>query len=906
MNLPPSVQSGDKEVIKTTCAYCGVGCGIEATLLDVSARQIQVKGDPEHPANYGSLCSKGTALADTLALQERLLAPEMRNADGAWQVVDWNTALNAVASGFSKTIAKYGPDAVAFYVSGQLLTEDYYVANKLIKGFIGSANIDTNSRLCMASPTVAHKRAFGEDLVPVCYDDIDQADLMVLIGSNTAWCHPIIFQRIKKAKERNPALKVVVIDPRKTDTCALADLHLPLASGSDGHLLNGLLVHLASQGLLDFRFIEQHVEGFADTLAAARQSSPDIASVAKACDLSETLIADFYRLFGSTEKVLTLYSQGVNQSSTGTDKCNAIINLHLATGRIGKPGMGPFSLTGQPNAMGGREVGGLANQLAAHMDFEPHSIDRVRRFWKAPNIASQPGLKAVEMFDALAQGKIKAIWIMATSPVDSMPNADLVRHALQQCPLVVTSDCVQYTDTTECATIRLPALGWGEKDGTVTNSERRISRQRALLPAPGEARADWWIISQVAARMGFGDAFNYRNGAEIFAEHARLSLFENTISGQRRLFSLPGMDQLSPQDYDALTPTQWPLIATDRGYESVTRLFAEGHFATQSGKARMVPTTPRAPSVLTDERFPLVLNTGRIRDQWHTMTRTSLAPQLNNHKAEPFVELHPADAKACGITEGNLVEIASRFGKMIARAEITRTQKTGHIFVPMHWTEQLSSKGRVGALVNPAVDPWSGQPESKHTPANVRPYQPKWYGFLLSQRELDISGMDYLVKIRGQKFHRYELAGEATIESLPQWARSLLCDQRKEQTSWVEYKDVKHFKYRAARLVNNQLESCIFISPKLDLPARGWLAELFSQESFDDSEREALLTGKPPAGQQDKGRIVCACFGVGENLIRDGIKTKKLGSVAAIGQALNAGTNCGSCIPELERMLSTG
>lgn len=905
MSTPSGIQTCENKVIKTTCAYCGVGCGIEATVVDEASRTILVRGDQSHAANHGRLCSKGTALADTLGLSERMLFPEQRDNEGHWQQTSWDSAIETIAQGFQSALRDHGPGAIAFYVSGQLLTEDYYVANKLIKGFLGSANIDTNSRLCMASPTVAHKRAFGEDLVPGCYDDFNHADLIVLVGSNTAWCHPIIFQRIKKAKANNPKMKIVVIDPRQTDTCAIADLHLPLASGSDSYLFNGLLVNLANQGKLDFSYLEQHVEGFAAALESAKASTPNIPAVARACDLTEDQVSRFYQLFSQTDKVMTLYSQGVNQSSSGTDKCNAIINLHLATGRIGKPGMGPLSLTGQPNAMGGREVGGLANQLAAHMDFDPDSIDRVQRFWNAPNMASQAGLKAVDMFDALDRGEIKAIWIMATSPVDTLPNADKVKAALEKCPLVVVSDCVRHTDTTECATLVLPALGWGEKDGTVTNSERRISRQRALLPPPGEAKPDWWIITQVAQKMGYAADFNYKSAADIFAEHARLSTFENNDQGKVRYFSLQGLDALSPTEYDTLNPVQWPLIATDAGLTETPRLFADGLYSTPSRKARMVAVEPRAASNPLDDHFPLVLNTGRIRDQWHTMTRTSLAPQLNNHKAEPFVEVHPDDARIYDIVDGNLVEVSTHFGSMIARAEVTPTQKSGHIFVPMHWTEQLSSRGRVGALVNPAVDPLSGQPESKHTPSRIRPYQPSWYGFLLSQRALNISGLEYVVIIRGQKFYRYELAGEAAIENLPQWSRALLCDNRKDQTEWIEYSDTKRFKYRGARLIKNQLESCLFISPQLDLPARSWLAELFSKGTLDDTERMALLTGKPPKGHQDKGRTICACFGVGENSIIQSIKEKGLTSVAAIGQHLNAGTNCGSCIPELEKILAS-
>lgn len=898
-----SVKPVEPKEIKTTCAYCGVGCGITATINDIENRIITVSGDQQHPSNYGRLCSKGTALADTLTLDERLLSPIYKG-----QKIGWNEAIKETANQFNAIINQHGPDAVAFYISGQLLTEDYYVANKLMKGFIGSSNIDTNSRLCMASPTVAHKRAFGSDTVPGCYDDIDHAELIVLTGSNTAWCHPIIFQRIKKAKENNPALKIVVIDPRETDTCAIADLHLPIQSGTDAYLFNGLLSQLSKNKKLDLNYIDQHVEGFADSISSAIESASDVSKVADICGLKEADVQTFYEWFSETEHVISAYSQGINQSNSGTDKVNAIINLHLATGRIGKAGAGPFSLTGQPNAMGGREVGGLANQLAAHMDFSEECINRVGRFWNSDVVSSSPGLKAVDLFDAIEEGKIKAVWIMATSPVDSLPNADKVKAALEKCEFVAVSDCMQHTDTTEYADMLLPALGWGEKDGTVTNSERRISRQRAILPAPGEAKSDWWIITQVAKAMGFERSFQYESAHDIFKEHAQLSAYENTLDINsstltKRDFNLSSLAELNAQQYHELMPIQWPV--TSESPNGTERMFEDGHYFTPSGKAKMVAIAPRLPEASLSKEYPVILNTGRIRDQWHTMSRTALAPQLNNHKAEPFVELHPNDAARYNILDGELVLATTAYGEMIARAEVTKSQKLGHIFIPMHWTEQLSSKGRVGALVNPVTDPLSGQPESKHTPAMVKPYQPQWYGFLLSRRALNIEDVQYVVKVRGQKFYRYELAAETMIDDLSAWARTLLCDNKKAETEWVEYSDIKQRKYRGARFVGDMLESCLFISPSLDLPTRGWLAELFNKSSIELDERMAMLSGSPPAGREDCGKTVCACFGVGENTIKSAISEKGLSSVKAIGECLNAGTNCGSCIPELEKLLSS-
>ena len=641
----------------TTCPYCGVGCGVIATKNEEGT--FSVKGDKTHPANFGRLCSKGSALAETIDLEGRLLHPQVHG-----EQTSWDTALNAVAGGFKKIIDEHGPDAVAFYVSGQLLTEDYYVANKLMKGFIGSGNIDTNSRLCMSSAVAGYKRAFGSDSVPCSYEDLDNADLIVIEGSNTAWCHPVVFQRITKAKQDNPNLKVIVIDPRKTATCEIADLHLPLKSGSDAALFNGLFSYLSETNNIDWKFVDKYTDGFVDALIAAEKSSITIAEVVRSCELNRQDVQQFFTLFSETEKVVTLYSQGINQSSSGTDKSNSIINCHLATGRIGKPAMGPFSITGQPNAMGGREVGGLSNQLAAHMDIDnAMHHDLLSRFWQTNNLTTTAGAKAVDMFNDVATGKIKAIWIMATNPVVTMPDADKVRDALRNCELVVVSDCEAFTDTTACADIVLPALAWGEKCGTVTNSERRISRQRNVLPHPGEAKEDWWIMSQVAKRLGFEQHFNYQSSAEIFREHAALSGFEN--EGIRD-FDISGLARLTDEEYDQLEPVQWPITADKP--QGTARLFTDNKFFTDNGKAKFIAITPRAPVNTTSDDYPLVLNTGRIRDQWHTMTRTARSAKLNGHIAEPFVDIHPSDAEKWSVKARDLAKIESRWGTVLARS----------------------------------------------------------------------------------------------------------------------------------------------------------------------------------------------------------------------------------------------
>ena len=872
-------------MVRTTCPYCGVGCGVAVT---VAPEGISLIGNKQHPANFGRLCSKGMALADTLGQEGRMLYPSI-----AGQRASWDEALNQVAAGFGKIVAKHGPDAVAFYVSGQLLTEDYYVANKLMKGFIGSANIDTNSRLCMSSAVAAQKRAFGADAVPVCYEDIEAADLVVIIGSNYAWAHPVLYQRLASAKKARPEMQVVVVDPRRTATCDIADLHLAIAPGADAFLFNGLLHHLRREDALDLAYVEAHVEGFAAAFDAARTVN-SVPKVAQVCGVSETQISEFFRLFAGIERTVTIFSQGINQSSSGVDKGNAIINVHLATGRIGRPGMGPFSVTGQPNAMGGREVGGLANQLAAHLDFSKEaSVELVSRFWDAPDIARSPGLPAVDMFQSIAAGKIKAVWIMGTNPVVSLPDADKVRTALLGCELVVVSDCVQHTDTTACADILLPAAGWGEKDGTVTNSERCISRQRSLLQASGEARPDWWIISQIAQRMGYAEAFPYTKPAQIFREHARLSGFEND---GLRAFDISALAELDDEGYEALHPVQWPVNA--RSPNGTVRLFGDGHFFTASGKAQMVAVAAKLPAVAVDVDFSLVLNTGRIRDQWHTMTRTGMVPRLNAHQPEPFVQVHLADAKQ--LQDGGLARLTSRHGSMLARVQVSADQRPGSVFVPMHWNDVFAKSARVDALVAPITDPISGQPESKHTPVRVESYQPAWQGFVLSRERLELPDASYCACSQGVGYWRHEIAGE----SLPEDWRSRVKTALGGSAELIEYRDAAMGRYRAACINDGRLEAVFFIAADYRLPEREWLASLFDRTQLESAELAGLLAARPPRGAAaDTGHIVCACFSVGEKTILNAIQAQGLNSVEAVGQCLKAGTGCGSCVPEIRRLL---
>ncbi|MBY4637552.1 molybdopterin-dependent oxidoreductase [Sphingopyxis sp. XHP0097] len=856
------------DAIRTTCAYCGVGCGIRATVT--GERSLEIAGDPDHPANHGRLCSKGTHLGETVGLEGRLLHPMIGKKRASW-----DKALDLVAKKFRDTIARHGPNSVAFYVSGQLLTEDYYVANKLMKGFIGSANIDTNSRLCMSSAVAAHTRAFGEDIVPATYDDLDAADLIVLVGSNTAWCHPIVYQRIRARCDAGA--KLVVIDPRRTETAEEADLHLALRPGSDVALMNGLLQHCREAGVVDDAYLAAHVavpQDFWDQLGEGN----DLWSVARTCDVPVADLRHFYELFAATPRTITLFSQGVNQSTIGTDQGNAILNLHLATGRIGKPGAAPFSITGQPNAMGGREVGGLASTLAAHMDFADDNRERIARFWAAPAVAEKPGLKAVDLFRSIGEGRIKALWVMATNPAVSMPDAGRVREALAACPFVVVSDVIEETDTGAFAHVRLPAAAWGEKDGTVTNSDRTVSRQRALFPLPGEAMPDWWIVKEVARRMGWKNAFAYDRPADIWREHCRLSTYENDGA---RFFALPGAAHGGNAAYDAMEPFRW-------GGE---QMFADGRYPTEDGRARLIAVAQKPlPEPL--EKWPLTLNTGRYRDQWHTMTRTGLAPKLARHREEPLVEVHPADAERLGLADGGLARVSTPQGDSIFRVALHDGQRRGELFVPIHWTDRTSSGGRTGLLTRPLVDPISGQPGFKRTPAAIEPVAVRWRGFILSRGELaERPPCLWATRVAVPSGVMWEVAGNGD----PKRLETLLpAGQR------IEAVDAGRGTRRVAVIANDRLAAALFLTENGELPPRDWLIAQLSAPQVAPT----LLAGRAPGVQADRGPIICSCFDVGLKTIVAAIRDQGLADVAAIGNAIGAGTNCGSCRPALARILT--
>jgi len=944
--------------IHTACPYCGVGCGVLASIE--SNGDISVSGDPDHPANQGRLCSKGSALAETLVDDNRLLHPVVDNKATTWQL-----ALNHIAGSLTQTIETHGRESVAFYVSGQLLSEDYYVVNKFTKGWLGTANIDTNSRLCMASSVVGHKRAFGTDTVPGCYEDLELADVIVLVGSNLAWCHPVLYQRIMTEKQRRPALFIVVVDPRRTATADMADLHLPINVDGDTLLFNGLLTYLVEHDICDQDYISKHVSGFDNAVSAAKKcvtgpvtstglatsttNYPSISEVTTSAqpqtlsDLAQRLGIDvltlttFYEKVADNPKTVTLFSQGVNQSTNGTDKVNAIINTHLATGRIGRPGMGPFSITGQPNAMGGREVGGLATMLAAHMELQNSEHRRiVQQFWQSPHIADAPGHCAVDLFNAVADGRIKAIWIMGTNPVDSLPDADSVSRALAACPLVIVSDVSDSTDTLAFADVLLPAQAWGEKDGTVTNSERCISRQRAIKAPAGSARPDWWAVSQVAQRMGFGSGFNYQRAADIFREHAALSAIENKGS---RDFDIGAASTLSNDDYQQLAPFYWPWTKQPVPTEKFRRLsenptaaftpnpqsaapaqpirfFSRGRFYTPSGKASMLPVTAVMPgNARLSDRYPLILNTGRIRDQWHSMTRTGYSPRLSCHLGEPFMEVHPNDALIHGIKDADIIRVRSEQGTCLLRASLSDRQRPGQVFSPMHWTNVFSSSARVDSLIAPLTDPHSRQPAFKNQPVSIQRFNATSYAYVLHRQHLPrhvLEPVQYWALSPVEQGWRYEMASELSTQSLLTLITSLAEQSRQSpgknvsesnnsnsiQNLFITDSSTSSLKYASFR--GSQLQTLIMIANEPVEISRSWAQQQLLADWSNTSQRYRLLAGRAPADQPDKGAIVCSCFQVGTTEIETAVTEHRCLSLQSIGQRLQAGTNCGSCRSEIQ------
>ena len=927
---------------KSTCPYCGVGCGV---IIESTGTQITgVRGDPTHPANFGRLCTKGSTLHLTatspVTLQTRLLHPLQRAQRGDKpQPLPWDAALTLAADKFAHTIAQHGPDAVGFYVSGQLLTEDYYVFNKLAKGLIGTNNIDTNSRLCMSSAVAGYKQTLGADAPPACYDDVKHAQCLFIVGSNAAWAHPILFRRIEDARAANPGMKVIVADPRRTDTAGMADLFLPIQPGSDVMLFNGMLHLMLWEGWTDAEYIAAHTTGFDELKALVRDCTPE--RVAQTCGISVADLTTAAKWFATSKATLSLYCQGLNQSSSGTAKNAALINLHLATAQIGKPGAGPFSLTGQPNAMGGREVGGLANLLSAHRDLaNPQHRAEVAALWGVVDVPSKPGKTAVEMFQAAADGEIKALWIACTNPAQSMPDQATVRRALQRAEFVVVQEAFATAETARYADLLLPATTWGEKTGTVTNSERRISRVRSAVPAPGAARHDWAIAVQFAhqleARLRPGQPTLFPYTTEHADQGSETVWNEHRESTRGRDLDITG---LSWELIESAGPQQWPLpegVTTGKA-----RLYEDGIFPTADGRARFAAHAWQPTAEQRESRYPFSLTTGRLRDQWHGMTRTGTLGRLFGHVAEPSVQLHPQDMERRGLKNGDLVYVTSKRGTIVVPAQADTTVGLSQAFMAMHWGSEFlsgcSSTGErlagVNALTTSAYCPTSKQPELKHAAVKVLKAELPWTLLAMAWLPADSAqaAREALSALMAQfpfascvPFSNNTPLGEPGRERVGVLLRAAAHEAPPDATveriealmglattDTLRYADKKRGQRRAARLARHDdtttLEGIVLAG---DTSAEGWLKTLLQEELPAQTYGRLLLVpgAKAPVAVQSRGKSVCTCFNVTDAAITaelahcHGTDDDRL---AQLQGKLRCGTNCGSCLPELKRMVRT-
>lgn len=855
---------------KTTCPYCGVGCGIEIS-------NNKIIGDALHPANSGSLCVKGVALAESLKMPSRLLYPKLREKEVSWQSVT-----DLIAQEIHQAKAEFGPDSVAMYVSGQLLTEDYYVANKLMKGYVGSANIDTNSRLCMSSAVAAHVRAFGEDVVPVNYDDIDNTELLVICGANTAWTHPVLFRRIQQARENNPNLKLVVIDPRETVTAQQADLHLPIKNDGDVSLFNGLIKFLIEQQCIDSEYINSYTESFSALAEEVSDLRYDVTNLTSSIGVSEEKLTTFFQWFAQSPTAITLFCQGVNQAENGVDKGNAIINAHLASGKIAKSGCGPFSITGQPNAMGGREVGGLANQLAVHRAFDSESIKQVQAFWDSPEIATKPGLKAVELFEAVERGEIKVLWIMATNPVVSLPDNQMVKRALEACPFVIVSDITAESDVAKYADVLLPAAGWGEKQGMVTNSERRMSRQRQFQIPPGEVKPDWWAISQVGQALctleKTQNGFAFTSERAVFREYAAMTGM-NADSPLK--LDLSQHANLTEQEYEEWVPTQW----------GGGRPFADGIYSHPDGKARFVVTSELPQRLERTKGW--WLNTGRQRDQWHTMTRTGHIAHLAASELEPTVYMNTLSATQNRLKAGQLIKLFQPTSNTGIYAKVAIDEGLGfqELFMSMHWAGRYGGESSVNAIINSAKDPISGQPAFKSSYVEVQDAAVKTYGMFIgtqfdsgkflysafqAESNLGIWRFAHDKRPKKQSFCRTEKSRRITIDIAQGWLA-------------VDYDLVGDVRI---------IRSVLVVS---------------SEPIQTDYTNFTHLIGKPMelsqlltiTQSQSSAKLVCSCFRVTDKQIHDAMEKQDCTSLTQLQNKLKCGTNCGSCVSQIKQMVDS-
>ncbi len=935
------------KLTKSTCCYCGVGCGVIIESQD--DKIIHVRGDPDHPANFGRLCTKGATLHLSAKMDNRALYPEMRlTREATRKRVSWDTSLDYLTEKFAQTIEKHGPDSVAFYISGQLMTEDYYVFNKLAKGLIGTNNVDTNSRLCMSSAVTGYKATLGADAPPACYEDIDYADCLLIAGSNTAFAHPIIYRRIEDAKAKNPNLKIIVVDPRRTDTAQAADLHLAILPGTDVALFNGMLHVMLWEGLLDMAFINVHTNGFAELKETLREYTPKM--VADICGIKQADIIQAAKWFGKGPS-LSMYCMGLNQSIHGTEKNAALINLHLATGQIGKPGAGPLSLTGQPNAMGGREVGGMANLLSGHRDLVnvEHRAE-IAKLWGVDSVPDKAGKTAIEMFDALKSGEIKAIWIACTNPAHSMPDLNNVLAALENAELVVVQDAFNNTDTSQYADVLLPASTWGEKEGTVTNSERRITRVNSAIPPPAEARHDWQIMVDFAQRLEkrvspeaplsnslplAGERtknqrlFLYTSTEQIFNEHAETTRGRDLdITG----LSYALLNEKGPQQWP-FTESTLARLRERAGGEGQSfslnnsRLYTDGIFQKPDGRAQFVNAVYKGTADKTDARHPLHLLTGRLRDQWHGMSRTGNVAQLFNHAEEPVIQMSSDDMMRRNLKNGDIVKVQNKRGSLVLPVQMSDEVQPAQTFIAMHWGSQFMHGLGVNALMPPSFDKTSKQAELKHTAIKLEKLELPWRMTVMR----NCQDLTLLEKVRTLlKEFNYASCGLFGRESMTNQAGMLILRAAHEtapeaslikkidailnmadDSPCLNYNDAKRGISKRILVESNSVSG----KPEVtgvrlmgETLAADWLKDVMTTGQFSDEahykafSRWALAPiSAPPSGQRGRGKIVCSCLDVSQNEILENIE---LGAdLITLQNKLKCGTECGSCVPELKRLV---
>ncbi|CAN7559006.1 molybdopterin-dependent oxidoreductase [Pseudomonas sp. LjRoot71] len=893
------------QITASTCCYCGVGCGV---LIEHDGEKILgVAGDPSHPANLGKLCSKGASLHLTGDLDARALYPELRLGKTlARSRTDWDSALDHAANVFAETIREHGPDSVAFYISGQLLTEDYYAFNKLARALVGTNNIDSNSRLCMSSAVVGYKRSLGADAPPCNYEDIEQSDCVLIAGSNMAYAHPVLFRRLEEAKAKRPQMKVIVIDPRRTDTCDLADLHLAILPGSDVALFHGILHILMWEGWIDRRYIDAHTEGFDALKTLVHAYNPQM--VSELCGISVESLQQCAHLIGQAPSFLSLWCMGLNQSTAGSAKNSALINLHLATGQIGKPGSGPFSLTGQPNAMGGRETGSLSNLLPGHREAaNAQHRDEVARYWGVDALPDSTGLSAVELFEAVRVGQIKALWIACTNPAQSLPDQTKVHEALATCPFVVVQEAFFTTETCHYADLLLPAASWGEKEGSVTNSERRITHVRRAVPAPAEARPDWAITTDFARRLeqllrpGLPSLFAFDSASALFEEYKHLTA--------KRDLDLSG---LSYAILDNQGPQQWPFPAG--ATQGTARLYGDGQFPTANGRAQFHAEPFRAAKEKRETRYSLTLNTGRLRDQWHGMSRTGSAAQLFGHAPEALLSLHPDELRRRRLQSGDLIKVRSRRGSLIVPVVADESIRSGQAYMPMHWGNRFLKGLGTNVLTQPAFDPLSKQPELKHAGIEVEKVDLPWSFFALVEgdvqarfealrplfEEFAYANLALTGRERPALLIRAACAVAPEAELLAQIDRLLGLNKGPV----LAYDDPRKAVGKRVRIEDGRITAIRLAG---ETAARDWLKTLWSDGQADADLRRWLLApvSTPPGSASTKtaSKTLCNCLNVSEAAVCAGIKRGL--DLNGLKRELKCGTSCGSCIPEIKRLLAT-